>query len=157
MSNFGDKWGSWDTFGRVCRACNQYKSWDNFHRHSSLPNGYNSVCKTCRKPKSQENWKTKDYVCKIFDRAKSRARLKDREFSISLEDIIISETCPVFGVPMKEGTPYAPSIDRKDSNKGYTKDNIQIISTRANILKNNATPKELKLLIKFLEEGVCEI
>jgi hypothetical protein len=36
-----------------------------------------------------------------------------------------------------------PSLDRIDPNKGYTKDNIQIISVRANAMKSNAQIKDL--------------
>jgi hypothetical protein len=45
----------------------------------------------------------------------------------------------------------APSIDRIDNNKGYTKDNIMVISRRANILKKDATFDELITIGKFYE------
>jgi hypothetical protein len=45
----------------------------------------------------------------------------------------------------------SPSIDRVDSSKGYTKDNIQVISHRANNLKNNATLEELRKLVTYVE------
>jgi hypothetical protein len=37
----------------------------------------------------------------------------------------------------------APSIDRIDNSKGYTKDNIMIVSTKLNLLKKDATIDEL--------------
>ena len=40
------------------------------------------------------------------------------------------------------------SLDRIDSSKGYVKDNIWVISHKANSIKNNATLTELKLIIK---------
>jgi len=47
---------------------------------------------------------------------------------------------------------HSPSIDRKDSKKGYTPDNIWVISNRANTLKNDATIQELELLVENLKK-----
>jgi len=52
---------------------------------------------------------------------------------------------------MLVNTEYAPSLDRIDSRKGYTKDNIQVISNKANILKNDATLSELKMFAKWIQ------
>jgi hypothetical protein len=90
----------------------------------------------------------------LYGSAKSRATGKNREFSIELEDICIPPICPVFLTPM-----ISPSIDRIDSSKGYIKGNIRVISRRANILKNNATVEEMRMVLAdliCLEKGVCE-
>lgn len=80
--------------------------------------------------------------------AKHHAEKANREFTITVEDIVIPERCPYLDIPLikKELGPRADgqaSIDRKDSNKGYTKDNIQIISWLANRMKSNATEEQL--------------
>ena len=76
-----------------------------------------------------------------------------REFSIELEDILIPEKCPVFGFNLKredrETWMFAPSVDRIDSSKGYTKGNVTVVSRRANILKRDATLEELEQLFNY--------
>ena len=46
----------------------------------------------------------------------------------------------------------SPSLDRIDSSKGYTPDNVWVISRRANIIKHDATLEELLLISKNLGE-----
>lgn len=84
----------------------------------------------------------------LWQRARDRAKLQGREFDIEVEDIVIPRTCPYLGVPLTavtEGTSYSPSIDRIDTNRGYVKGNIEVISRLANRMKNNATVEELLL------------
>lgn len=138
--------------GRECKKCGTWKPRLEFHAHAMCKGGINTVCKECRKTVSKQQWKDKTYIQKIYDRAKTRATRKGREFNIEVEDIVIPDVCLVFGVPLIEDTEYAPSIDRIDSSKGYVKGNIQIISRRANLLKNNATIEELENVINFLKE-----
>jgi UDP-N-acetylenolpyruvoylglucosamine reductase len=145
---------SWPEGHRGCKKCGKVKLFSEFHKHSQCSGGYNSICKECRLPISKQKWQELDYKQKIFNRAKGRAGRKGREFSISIEDVIIPELCPIFKQPLKENTEMAPSIDRIDSSKGYVKGNIQIISKRANLLKNNASIEELESVLKFLKEKV---
>jgi hypothetical protein len=91
----------------------------------------------------------------LFHEAKKRAKKRGLEFNISIEDVIIPPTCPVLGIPLYKGEgkqiDNSPTIDRIDNSKGYTKDNIKVISYRANSLKNNGGIREFELLIKYLE------
>lgn len=148
------KWGRYDSNGRECNECGVYKLYSEFHGNIRGANGYNQVCKDCRIPVSKYKWKTKPTIDKIYERAKSRANLRGLEFNLAKEDIIVPEICPVLGVLLEETTDYAPSIDRINPQKGYIKGNIQIISNRANTLKNNATLEELEKLVKFLKINV---
>ena len=87
----------------------------------------------------------------LYHRAKQRARKNNLEFTITMQDIVVPEICPVFKIPMKPGGDAynSPSLDRIDSSKGYTKDNIMVICYRANTLKNDSTPDELRMLYEF--------
>ena len=80
--------------------------------------------------------------------AAKRARALGLDFNINADFIesICPDVCPVFGYKLKFGggerESNSASIDRIDSAKGYTKDNVQIISYLANLMKNNATDEE---------------
>ena len=41
-------------------------------------------------------------------------------------------------------------MDRKDPSKGYTPDNIQIISNLANRIKTNATPEQIQAVATYM-------
>jgi uncharacterized protein YlxP (DUF503 family) len=84
---------------------------------------------------------------KICESANKRAKEKNILFNITNEDIILVATCPLLNIPLEYGnnltTKYSASIDRIDNTKGYTKDNIQILSMLANSMKSSATFTEL--------------
>jgi hypothetical protein len=93
----------------------------------------------------------------LWCQAKRRAKKKNLEFDLKPEDIIeIPKICPVLGIPIFVGdgklTDNSPTVERIDNNKGYTKENVIIISYKANRIKNNATLEELKKVVRFYEK-----
>lgn len=88
----------------------------------------------------------------MWSTAKFRANKFGWDFDITPEDIVIPEYCPVLSVKLEiaEGKQdyNSPSLDRVDTTRGYTKDNIRVICWRANRLKSDATPEELHMLAK---------
>lgn len=87
--------------------------------------------------------------------ARRRAKEKGLKFDLSEADIVIPTHCPYLGIPLVNSRPRGDSrkdiasLDRIDNNKGYTKDNIEVISWQANTMKSNASPE---LLLSFAEE-----
>lgn len=80
------------------------------------------------------------------------ARQRGLEVSIEYEDIVVPSHCPVLGLPLdRRDYNHCPSVDRIDSNKGYIKGNIVVVSRRVNNLKSNATLDELKAMVRFYE------
>lgn len=73
-----------------------------------------------------------------------------------IDEIGIPVTCPVLGIPLffHRGKVQDDSIsfDRIDSSKGYTKDNIVVVSYRVNKIKNNATLDELMKIVAYYKE-----
>ena len=84
----------------------------------------------------------------IYKHVKSRAKLRGIEFSLSVDDIVIPDVCPLLGVPIHFGTntckDNSPALDRIDNTRGYVPGNVWVISHRANRMKGNATKKELR-------------
>jgi len=97
--------------------------------------------------------KTKTPIFYMFHDAKSRAKQRDLPFTITMDDIIVPEVCPVLGIPLlSEGSrENRPSLDRKVPEKGYVPSNICVISFRANRIKSNATPTEIRSILSYME------
>jgi len=98
---------------------------------------------------------TKEY--RMWKSAQERALKKGMEFSITLKDIQIPTICPLLNKKLIIGDrEYTPSLDRIDSSKGYTPDNIWVISHRANQIKNDATLEELEKITSNLKQFLLE-
>jgi len=110
----------------------------------------------CYLKENGNGWKGKyDARGYLLARARTRATERGMEFTITKEDIVIPDKCPLLGIdiiPKAKDRTHSPSLDRIDSNRGYTPDNIWVVSSRANTLKNDATLKELKTLVENLEK-----
>lgn len=94
----------------------------------------------------------------LLRKAAHNAKESNREFNIEVSDVIIPDICPVLGIPIylkQDGSvnDNSPSLDRFDNSKGYIKDNVNVISWKANKLKGSATISELKKLVKWMENG----
>jgi hypothetical protein len=109
--------------------------------------------KTKTKPPGSK--KADDRRYKMFHNAQHRAKRKGIPFTITIDDIVIPETCPLLGIPLvstnDKRDPRNPSLDQKDPGKGYTPDNIWVISSRANALKWDASLQELQTLVENLK------
>lgn len=87
--------------------------------------------------------------------AKSSARKRGMECSITVADIQVPEFCPILGIKLEftpgTRTDATPSIDRIDSTLGYVPRNVHVVSWRANKIKQDATLDELRSWVRFLE------
>lgn len=92
----------------------------------------------------------------MLGQAKLRARKKGFPFSLQVSDIDIPDACPVLGIALRRGSgrlqDNSPTPDRIDNDKGYVKGNVIVISYKANRMKSNATPDEVRLLAAWLDK-----
>jgi len=88
------------------------------------------------------------FILRIYKSAESRSREKNKEFTIGFDDIKeVGRSqlwkCKVTGIDFdlspingKRTRPFAPRIDRIDSSKGYTPDNIRLVCFAVNMAMN---------------------
>lgn len=152
-----------DSFNKSQRQCKEcareyYREYYKKNKERLLARNkyYNELTKEERKKKNKEKYKKfklNNPELFLLNAAKRRAKKYGFECDLKVTDIHIPEKCPVLGIPIFQSdarqTHNSPSIDRIDSSKGYTSDNIIVVSWRANWLKNNATPEELIKLANF--------
>ena len=92
--------------------------------------------------------------------ARRRAKVSGLEFTITEADLFIPEKCPVLGITLTYGLGRGngqslkvrdtrASLDRIDNTKGYTPDNVIVVSFRANRIKSDAMIDELLKVAKF--------
>ncbi len=121
------------------------------------PRSQSGGCKACsprrNKYRLEKHKSTPEF--RLWEKAKSRAKKRGILFNISPDDIIIPEVCPLLDIKLthkKHGWDgNTPSLDRKNPSSGYVKSNVWVVSFRANLLKNNASRKELERLIERMK------
>lgn len=105
-------------------------------------------------------WYQKNLNKYLWSAAKKRAKDKGLDFDIQMEDVVIPETCPALGIKLysslgkgrEVNRDHSPTIDRIDSTKGYTKDNIVVVSHKANYIKYTATVEEIFKVAEFYKD-----
>jgi hypothetical protein len=116
-----------------------------------LQNGYTKSCGCIAnlKNKDHKSWKGFGDIPKDFySNIKRGADSRKIEFDITIEDLWElflrqDKKCALSGLEIKfskvrkDSSGKTISLDRIDSSKGYTKDNIQFVHKHINIMKNN--------------------
>ena len=143
---------------KTCIRCGETKELTEFYKQVRNRDGLHHYCRTCCIAYTSEynkNNPEKRMLCA----AKHRAKKKHLDFTITVEDIVIPEFCPLLGIKLvnchgqnlgvgkgflvQDG---APSLDRIDNSKGYTPDNIWVVSFKANKIMNVATYQEILMV-----------
>lgn len=115
-----------------------------------------TLCKQC----NSNRVKSYRPETRMYQRAKQRAKKNGREFTITVDDIVIPDRCPILGIEInvnsgKSGAFYnSPSLDRIDNSRGYTPDNVQVMSQRANVMKAAASNTDLHNFAKWILSNV---
>ena len=130
----------------------------------SLVSGYTKSCGCLHRESCIERFTKHGYAVgggtteyRMYHDAKKRAKRDNIPFDISIEDIIIPQFCPVFtDMPLccNAGTPRdnSPSLDRLNPSIGYIKGNINVISYKANTIKQSATSNDIRRVADWVLE-----
>ena len=115
---------------KLCPCCHQWLPLDKFQKHKPSKDGYASVCKTC----------SSYMVTSRYSSYRANAKTHNRIFEITLEefDYITKQPCYYCGEfnGVFQGVPFS-GVDRIDSNKGYTKDNVVPCCGKCNRMKGD--------------------
>jgi hypothetical protein len=90
-----------------------------------------------------------------FKNKKNSAMYSKWAFTISFDDLDWPTACPILGIEIDyfsvKVQENSPSFDRIDSNIGYVKGNVALVSWRANRIKNDGTAEEHHKIAAFME------
>jgi hypothetical protein len=96
---------------------------------------------------------------RMFWSAAERAKKHGLPFTITIEDVVIPERCPVLGIEIKvnpEGNAmwdHSPSLDKIIPELGYVPGNVAVISWRANRIKGQASLEEIEKVFNYIKRG----
>mgnify|MGYP000476351523 CR=1 FL=1 len=135
---------------KKCCCCKKEKTIDCFRLYKKRINidtapRYQATCIDCDKEKSKNRYRStvKARLGYLLASAKSRTKNTNMEFDIDLDflcNLYKKQQGLCFYSKRKmllEIGKWAISIDRRDSNKGYNKDNIVLVCWFVNNMKNN--------------------
>lgn len=164
---------------KICTVCGIEKNCSEFYINKATRDGLQAACIVCDKKRQQKRRNlsgvkeyAKDYRKRKFNdmnfrlqalinTSKQRAKNKNLEHTLTKKDLFdlypVDGKCPIFGFDLEWNSQgfreTSPSIDRIDSSLGYTLDNVQIISWKANRIKNCATIDEIEAILNYMKSG----
>jgi len=120
--------------------CKNHGKHINWRLHS-----YNNVqCRLCGAD-WQRTMKKRDPLKFVLKDARQHAKVRSREFNLTVDDLkeilnYQNNQCVFTGLEFSDQN--IISLDRIDSDKGYNKDNVQLVTVRANKMKSDMTDEE---------------
>jgi len=149
---------------KVCPKCDIDHPTTEFDSDKSQPDGLQSYCKKCKHEIRLKYLSTYDgFIKHLFKDLRSNAKKRKITVNITIEDIhqlyiTQNKKCAFTGIIMRHESAdrqtgdqhilnkWNISVDRIDSSKGYTKDNIQLVCAIVNRLKTSLSDTEFILL-----------
>ncbi len=140
------------------------------HKNKDIARNYRKIWKQNRRKEDKEyatiqnrKWRDSNPKGYLLSRARARSRSENLPFNLSVNDLQMPEYCPIFGLKLEFSNgrntrpDNIPTLDRTIPSLGYVKGNVSIISMKANRLKSNASLKELKQIVAWLETKILQM
>lgn len=144
-----------------CTYCGEDKPSTEFYTELRKTNAVTPRCKDCTKGRNTDaRGSPRIRASLLMGGAKSRAIKKGIPFDLDLEWVVSKIeplVCEATGVKLTLDAPparghfnlWSPSLDKIDPHGGYTKDNVAVVATGYNLLKNQNTNEDA---MRFLSE-----
>lgn len=167
---------------KKCSKCRNLKNLSEFNKTKTNKDGLSYLCKPCNLETSRAYRKrnSKKYYANQREKRETESvfisqhlyNLKTRACKKGLEVTVTSEfltellqksdyRCSVTGLemnlethPRKKANPFKASLDRINSTKGYTQDNVQWVCWAVNQMKPDKTEEEFEFWIKALYKAI---
>lgn len=139
---------------KVCTRCNKPRPLDEFPVKKTMRDGRHSWCRECFST-YYKTWDNVNFLRRRLLSIKYRAKKHGRPFSITIADVVIPTVCPILGIPLRKQVgqhprPDSPSLDCVIPALGYVPGNVQVISYRANCIKNDGTAEEHEAIVAYI-------
>jgi hypothetical protein len=149
----------------ICKNCDKIKKKETYLFNKNNKENINKTCSKCHIEKPGTLFITNSNICHqcrkiwadtsyknqyLFYNAKRRAKRDNLNFTLLIEDIVIPQRCPYINIKLDRNVKgYSDSsvtLDRINNNLGYIKENIIVISRKANVMKGDLTIEEIELI-----------
>lgn len=148
---------------KVCSKCQKSKESTSFSPRKDRPIGLYSCCKDCKANSRSRRYRERRvedpialWVVNARNWSKDRSKRKGIVFDLSNESVVaalaLSENrCTYCSIPFNfqrtiQTRRDSPTLDRIVPSLGYTPQNVVVCCYRCNMIKNEATPEELRRL-----------
>ena len=137
-------------------------------KHKGIRYTITCQCVECARERAS-SWQSVDRVKRWFSKMTHKQKMlhwakyrhkknfKDSQFDLTEADLHWPIYCPALGIELlyesshSRSIPNTATLDRIDSNLGYIKGNVQILSRKANLIKNYGTPEEVMRVATFMQ------
>ena len=143
---------------KTCFCCKTNKPYNLFFKHSQTYDNYHSWCKECcnrgnQKSRAKVNSTIEGRARVFLQNAKKSSKKRNQEFSLEILDVVEfwhdqKMICAYSGLEMtlEVGKLNTVSIERIDSNIGYTKANTILVCQAINRMKSDFGYEDFYLL-----------